>query len=396
LRLYPGDRFDGEKLRRSKQRLTNLGYFEDINYDIEDTDLPNHKDLVVQVKETKTGSFSFGGGYSTVDQFVGFVEVQQKNFDFTNWPTFTGGGQNLSLRAEAGSTNNNTRLSFTEPWFFDYPISAGFDAYRSQRNRDENIGYAYDETRTGGDLRLGKSFTEFLSGDVTYRLEEVKVGNFEENISADLLAEEGKNTVSSLSFGLAHDKRDNVFNPTTGTYVSQTIDVAGGVLGGSKDFYRLTEKGSYYIPLKFDSVLEFSARAGIVKAYGDSERVPIFERFYAGGARTIRGYDERKVGPLDSVTNDPIGGESLLVGNIEYTFPLVDFLKWAVFYDIGNVWSKVSDFGKGGFKSGTGLGLRVRSPIGPINLDYGFPLNKAPGEEKKSGGKFYFSISRGF
>ena len=117
LRLFPGDQFDGSKLRRSKERLRNLGYFEDVAYDIEDTDIPDKKDLVVQVKEAKTGSFSFGGGYSTIDQLVGFVEIEQKNFDFTNWPTFTGGGQELSVRLETGSTRSNTRLSLPNRGF---------------------------------------------------------------------------------------------------------------------------------------------------------------------------------------------------------------------------------------------------------------------------------------
>jgi outer membrane protein insertion porin family len=205
LRLYPGDRFDGEKLRRSKQRLRNLGYFEDINYDIQDTDKPDQKDLVVQVKETKTGTFSFGGGYSTVDQVVGFIEVEQKNFDFTNWPNFTGGGQNLQIRAETGSTRNNTRLSFTEPWIFDHPISGGFDAYIMERDREKDVGFAYDEKRVGGDIRFGKQFTEFVSGNVDYRIEDITIGNFEEGVSADLLSEEGKNTVSSVGLNLSRD-----------------------------------------------------------------------------------------------------------------------------------------------------------------------------------------------
>jgi len=164
LRLYPGEKFDGEQLRRSKERLNNLGYFEDVSFDIEDTDTFDRKDLVVQVKEAKTGKFSFGGGFSTVDQVVGFVEIEQKNFDFTNWPSFTGGGQNLVLRAETGSTKNNLLLSFTEPWIFDYPISGGFDAFRTAREREQNIGYAYDELRIGGNIRMGKQFGEFVRG----------------------------------------------------------------------------------------------------------------------------------------------------------------------------------------------------------------------------------------
>ncbi len=395
LRLYPGDRFDGAKLRRSKERLRNLGYFEDIGYDIEDTDLPDKKNLVVDVKEAKTGAFSFGGGYSTVDQLIGFVEIEQKNFDFTNWPTFTGGGQDLSIRAETGTTRNNTMLSFTEPYIFDYPVSGGFDAYITEKDKDSDIGYAYDEKRAGGNIRFGKQFTEYVTGRVAYKREDIKIGNFDDDVSADLLAEEGKNTVSSLSFTLARDARDSVFNPTKGLYTSGTADVAGGVLGGDKDFVRFSTNTSYNIPLKFDSVLEFRLRTGVVNAYGDSEKVPIFERFFAGGAKSIRGYEERKVGPLDSSTNDPIGGESLLVGNVEFTVPIIEFIKVAAFFDSGNVWSKLEDFGTGNFKSGAGMGLRIKTPIGPVNLDYGYPLNDEPGEEDRTG-KFYFSVSRGF
>lgn len=395
LRLYPGDQFDGGKLRRSKERLRNLGYFEEISYDVEDTGLPDQKDLIVQVKETKTGTFSFGGGFSTVDQIVGFIEIEQKNFDFTNWPTFTGGGQNLSMRAESGSTRSNTRLSFTEPWIFDYPISGGFDAYITERERERDIGFAYDEKRAGGDIRFGKQFTEYISGGVTYRREEITIDDFADNVSADLLAERGENVISTLSFTVTRDSRDSVFSPTKGLYLSGTSDTAGGVLGGDKDFYRLSGRTSYFIPFKLSSVLELRLRAGIVNTFGDSSKVPIFERFFVGGARTIRGYDERQVGPLDPTTNDPIGGESMLVGNVEYTIPLIDVVKVAAFLDAGNVWAKIDDFASGNFKSGTGLGLRVKTPIGPVSLDYGYPLNDEPGEEERSG-KFYFSVSRGF
>lgn len=395
VRLFPGDRFDGGKLRRSKERLRNLGYFEDINYDIEDTDTPNKKNLVLLVKEAKTGSFSFGAGYSTVDQLVGFAEIEQKNFDFANWPNFTGGGQNLAVRLEAGSTRRNTRLSFTEPWLFDYPISAGFDLYITEHDKEQNVGYGYNEKRMGGNVRLGRRFGEYASGGVTYRRENVEIDDFDEDVSADLKEEEGSNTLSLLGFNWATDWRDSSISPTKGLYLSGGVDFAGGVLGGTKDFWRLSTRDSYNIPFKFDSTLEFRVRAGIQDAYGDSSKVPIFERFYAGGERTIRGYDERAVGPVDRVTNDPIGGESMLIGNIEYTIPVINFVKLATFLDSGNVWSKMSDFGSGGFKSGAGFGLRVKTPIGPVNLDYGIPFDTVPGSDKKTG-KFYFSVSRGF
>lgn len=395
LRLFPGDRFDGSKLRRSKERLKNLGYFEDINYDIEDTDNPDKKNLVVLVKEAKTGSFSFGAGYSTVDKFVGFAEIEQKNFDFASWPNFTGGGQDLAMRLENGSTRSDTRLSFTEPWLFDYPVSAGFDAYISKHDKDSSVGYAYSERRIGGDIRLGRRFGEYMSGGVSYRREQIKINSFDPDVSADLLAEQGTNTVSVVGFNWAMDRRDSSISPTRGLYLGAGVDIAGGVFGGTKDFYRLTTQDSYNIPLKFDSTLQFRLRAGISDAYGDTRNVPIFERFYAGGERSIRGYDERAVGPVDAANNDPIGGDSMLIGNIEYTIPVVDFVKLATFFDTGNVWSKLSDFGSGGYKSGAGFGLRVKTPIGPVNLDYGVPFNTVPGSDKKTG-KFYFSVSRGF
>ncbi len=395
LRMHPGDRFDGTQLKRSKERLNNLGYFEDVSFDIEDTDRPDRKNLVVQVKEAKTGSFSFGGGFSSVDQVVGFIEIEQKNFDIANWPTFTGGGQKLQLRAETGSTKNNLLLSFTEPWIYDYPVSGGFDLYKKTRNRRSNIGFAYDQERVGGNIRFGKQLTEYATGNIFYKFEEVTIENIQDDVSADLLSEEGTNAVSQIGTSVTSDHRDSIFSPTTGFVVTGGIDVAGSVLGGDKDFYRTQVRGSYYIPLKFKSVLELRFRAGIVDAYGDSKKVPIFERFFAGGARTIRGYNERQVGPLDSKTNDPIGGEALLVSNVEFTIPLINFIKLAAFFDTGNVWAKTEDFASGQFKSGMGLGVRVKTPIGPVNLDYGYPLNDEPGEDQRTG-KFYFSISRGF
>ncbi len=396
LRMYPGDRFDGLKLRRSKERLNNLGYFEDVNFDIQDTDTQDQKDLLVEVKEAKTGSFSFGGGYSTVDSLIGFLEVEQKNFDFANWPTFTGGGQKLSARVELGSTKNSQMLSFTEPWMFDYPISAGFDLYRTQHVRESSTGYAYDQTRTGIKLRAGKELSDYLSMAGYYRLENVNIDNMDDDVSQALKDELGRNTVSSVGTSLTNDHRDSTISPTKGWVGTVSGDVAGGPLGGTRDFYRLETNAAYYVPFKFHSVVEVSGRAGIVDAYGNSDQVPIFERYFAGGAQSIRGYSERAIGPVDVNTQDPIGGDSIFVSTVEYTIPLIEVIKLAAFFDIGNVWAKSSDFGKGSLFPGYGIGFRVKTPIGPMNLDYGIPLKKEPGEERVKSGKFYFSVSRGF
>ena len=250
----------------------------------------------------------------------------------------------------------------------------------------------------GGDVRLGKTFNDNLSISSYYKLEHIKIGNMDSNVAADLAKEEGTNLVSSTGIALTHDYRDSTANPTKGWLWTNSVDLAGGVLGGDKDFYRLQTSGSYYVPFMMGektTVLKIGGRTGMIKAYGSTDAVPIFERYFAGGEQSIRGYDERKVGPIDEASGNSLGGETIILGSIEYTVPIIDIIKGAVFFDTGNVWSKAGDYGKGGVKSGYGPGLRVKTPIGPINLDYGFPLNKQSDGSSKSG-KFYFSVSRGF
>jgi len=396
LRIKPGDRFDGTKLKRSKERLQNLGFFEEISYDTEDTPVPNKKNLLVEVKESKTGTFSFGGGYSTVDDFLGFVEIEQKNFDWKNFPYFTGDGQSLKFRASVGTVSQDFTLSFTEPWLFDYPISFGFDGYKNTHERDTDVGYGYNEKVTGGDLRFGKEISEYVKADLTYRLDSIDISDISDDASSDLKAEAGKNLVSSLTYSMTYDSRDNVFDPTKGNILSGSLECAGGPFGGDKDYFKFFGRASHYSPLWRNSVLEFRGRVGVADTYSGSKMLPIYERFFAGGAYTIRGYKERKVGPVDKDSKDPLGGESMFVGNIEYLYPLFSFLKLATFYDLGNVWSKASKFGSGGLKSGIGLGVRIKTPIGPIMLDYGVPLNKESGEDDKKNGRFHFSMSQGF
>jgi len=395
LRIRPGEKFDGGKLKRSKERLYNLGFFEEVNYDTSQGTEVNQRNLIVDVKEAKTGSFSFGGGYSSIDQFVGFVEVEQKNFDWRNWNTFTGAGQDVKARADMGSVRQNFELSFTEPWMFDHLVAEGFDLYKRVHDKNSDVGYGYVEDRTGGDLRLSKEFTEYVKGGASYRIEQVDISDVASTATQDLKDEQGKKLISSVEFFLTRDTTDNVFNPTRGTVISGSYEIAGGPFAGDKDFNKLFSLVSQYVPVFGKGVLQFELRAGVMQAFGDSDKVPIYERFYAGGANTIRGYEERSVGPIDHNTNDPLGGESLIVGNIEYTVPLLEFVKGALFIDSGNVWSKAQDIGDGGFKTGVGFGVRIKTPIGPLKLDYGIPMEIQPGKNKREG-RFHFSMSHGF
>ncbi len=393
LRLGPGERFDGEKLRRSKERLYNLGFFEEVTLETTPTDRPDRRNLVVSVKESKTGEFSFGGGFSSVDKIVGFAEIVQRNFDLFNWPTFVGGGQELKFQVAVGSLRKDFQLSFTEPWIFNRPYLFGFDLFNTTRTRGE--GYSFDLARRGGDLRLGKMLGEFDKVGLTYRLEQAHVSSVPDSASSALKNEVGTNLVSALQLGYTRDTRDNQFNPKSGYLLTSDIEGAGSFLGGDKDFWRWTGSGSvFFEPLWKNQVLEFHLNVGLADRFGKSNAVPIFERFFAGGAETIRGYKERRVGPRDSLTNDPIGGDSMAVFNAEYTIPVAEFLKGAIFFDAGNVWSRVQDFAQKDFKYGTGLGARIKTPFGPVKLDYGFPLN--PDKKERHAGRLHFSASRSF
>ncbi|NQU73454.1 MAG: outer membrane protein assembly factor BamA [Candidatus Omnitrophica bacterium] len=395
LRAYPGEKFDGDRLRRSKERLYNLGYFEEVTLDTNPGTAPNKQDLIVTVKETKTGEFSFGGGFSSVERMIGFVSVTQKNFDLLNFPSFTGDGQKLRLVGEFGTIRENYELGWTEPWIFDFPLLFGFDAYQRTRSRREGLGYGYEEQRTGGDIRFGKEFTEYLSADLMYTMEDVKIEDVSSDASAALKAEEGKNQLNKLLLHLAQDKRNNIFNPTMGYLISNSIEGAGGVLGGDKDFTKYVLGASFYFTHFKNFVLELKGKLGIADAFDDTTEVPIYERFYAGGSNTVRGYRERRIGPKDATSNDPIGGEGLFIGNIEYTFPLYEkVIKGAIFCDIGNVWEQWEDVGTDGLKTSAGVGVRVKTPIGPVRLDFGVPFSEISGEEKK--GRFHFTLSQGF
>ncbi len=396
LRIYPGDKFNGAKIKRSKERLYNLGLFEDISFDTEPTAVPHVHNLIVNVKETKTGEFSFGGGYSSIDQFLGFVEVGQRNFDILNFPTFTGGGQQLVIRAEIGMVRQNYNIGWVDPWIFGWPYLFGFDLYRTSHTRQLDVGWAYDETRTGGDVKLGKELTEHLRADAVYRLEHINIGSVPDYASSDFRDESGSNYISAVSLQLTQDARDNIYNPSKGYILNGSIEDAGGVFMGDKDFIKGTATAAIYHTFFEKFTIELKGRAGWSSPYGDSDKVPIYERFFAGGANTIRGYKERKVGPRDSGSDEPIGGEALLIGNAEVTFPIYEkILKGAIFYDVGNVWQKSEDFlVEGGYKSGVGVGIRVNTPVGPFRLDWGYPLVKNHNDDRE--GEFYFSISRGF
>ncbi|MBU4376543.1 MAG: outer membrane protein assembly factor BamA [Candidatus Omnitrophica bacterium] len=395
LRAYPGEPFNGSQIRRSKERLYNLGYFEDVVFNTESGSAPDKKDLNVSVKETKTGEFSFGGGYSSIDRLIGFVQIEQRNFDLLNFPTFTGGGQNLNVRAELGMVRQNYVVSWTDPWILGFPYLFGFDFYRTEHARTTDLGYLFDEARTGGDFRLGKEFTEHLRADAMYKLELVDISNVHEDAAQDIKNEDGKNWLSRLFGGIRYDTRDNVYVPTRGFLLGGSLENVGGFLGGDKNFLKYGADGEIYFNF-FEKriVLMFVTSLDLIQKYGDTSEVPIYERFYAGGATTIRGYKERYVTPRDSATNEPLGGNARFLATLEATFPVFeDLIKGALFADSGNVWKGFSDL-DAKLRYSIGAGVRIKTPLGPVKLDYGWPLTENYGDAKR--GRFYFSMAHGF
>jgi len=386
LKIKPGEVFSGKKLRKSIVNLSDLGYFNDIDVDTEPGSQADKRDLILKVDEMeKTGLFSFGGGYSSIDKFIGFAGVEQRNFDWKDWPHFVGGGQSIKLRADFGAKRRNFFLSFTNPWIFDKPISFGFDAYSTKKEWNE-----YTEKRIGGDIRLERRFLdELYILSTMVKSEEIEISDLEAGTSADLKKEEGKNRINSITVGLTRDSRDSKIKPTSGSRNSVTVEYAG--LGGDKEFTKEILDSTFYFPLPKNFILSQHLQFGI--AYGN---IPIYEKFYAGGAETIRGYQELSVGPQDALSN-AVGGKSILLENLEISHPLYkDILYWAVFFDAGNVWDEIKNFDLGELKKGVGAGIRIKVPFFqiPIRIDYGYPLDTVSGEKKE--GRVHFTMQWGF
>ncbi|MEO5802079.1 MAG: outer membrane protein assembly factor BamA [Verrucomicrobiota bacterium] len=411
LAVSPGEVYDMVRVKLSKERLEGLQYFEKVDTQAEETDVPNRKNLVIGVEEKNTGNFTVGAGLSSVDSVVGFVEVSQENFDLFKPPTFTGAGQKFRLRMQIGTERQDYQLSFIEPWFLGKKLQFGVDLY----HRDYGfLSDLYEETHTGGTLSLTRALgSDFLIGRIAYTLESINVDldssrhtndivtattTNRANISQDLFEEGGRRLVSKFGTSLAYDTRNNALLPTHGQRTQLSGEVAGGILGGDVDFYKLELKSVWYFPGFFPGhILEVAGQSGVVDSYGNGDRgrdrVPIFDRWFIGGLYSLRGYRYRDVGPHDQF-DEPLGGNTYWFGSAEYSLPIVERLRFAMFYDIGNVYAQAFSFSsnRGGFYNDNwGIGLRINIPyLGPLRLDYGFPITHD--KDLGNNGRFNFGV----
>lgn len=375
LRVTEQDILDTQALKRSFQRINNLNFFENAEIVPKEVE-KGWVDLDVRVKEKSTGTFSVGGGYSSVERIVGLVQVEQGNL--------FGTGNLLRVKTQIGKLSQNVTLTYRVPYLFDRDISGTWDLY------DERLLYfsSYDEKRLGTDYTLGKYFSEYVSGSVTYTLEELQIYNYDVgfNFIGDplILAQQalGLTTTSRVGVSLSRDTRDFFFDPKVGGRSSISVELAGTFLGGDNAYYRVIGDSSRYFPLWFDTVVSGHVRIGYEEGL-EGKAVPLAERFFVGGINTVRGFQFGKAGPIDPVTGDILGGNKELLLNLEYLIPLVPEakIKWLFFFDDGYAFNNNQIFDLRFLRPSAGMGLRWISPVGPLRIEWGYNLNHQPGEK---------------
>ena len=388
--IAPGDVFNTVRVDTTKKRLENLGYFSKVETYPEDTDVAGRKDLTILVQEKRTGSLSFGAGFSTIDSLVGFIELTQGNFDFLNWPSFTGAGQKFRMRIQYGTQRKDFILNLTEPYFLDRKLSLSGQLFFTEANYLSSV---YDQRNYGFSIEARKPINAFMYASLGYRLQDVDIYNVSSSASAAIQSQKGSFVESEIFTSLVFDRRDNPLLTRRGQRVSLSPYIAGGFLGGDTQIYGWDLEASQYFHFKWDTILLFNGEIATVSKWGSGTEVPIFNRLYLGGSNNLRGFDFRDVGPHD-INGEPLGGNSMARATVEFTVPIIAKARAAIFYDTGFVNSDSWSFGFNDIASDIGLGVRLDLPIGPLRIDYGYPLQKDGATTH--GGKFNFNVGYQF
>ncbi len=406
--LQPGDFFNTVELETTKARLENLQYFSDVQA----TSSPGgagYRDANILVEERATGSVGVGIGFSSIDSVVGFLTLEQSNFDLFNPWNFTGGGQRFAMNLRAGSERSEASISLVEPWFLDRQLALGGELFYKQSTYFSDY---YEQTNAGAAISLRKPLgaKSYIRGE--YRLENVNIesevdgtdtfsngtggaGNNPNPIvgSNSFLSEEeigGDFLRSAFGVNWVYDNRDSTIQPRSGHKVDLGLTYAG--LGGDVETITFSAQGQKYWNLKWDSIFSVNGELAFVDGSGE---IPIFERMFLGGGRTLRGFEFRDVGPRDTgYTEEVYGGNSLAYMTMEYTIPIIETVRAAVFYDTGFVNADSWDPSPSDLYSDVGVGIRLKLPISPmpLALDYAIPVS-SPDDEADKGGQFNFYLN---
>jgi len=400
LAVYPGEVYNMVNVKISQQILEQMEYFSKVNVSTEDSDQPDRKNLVIALQEQSMSSASVGAGYSSVESIVGMAEVKMKNFDLFNPPTFTGAGQKLQLIASMGLLSQDYEISFIEPYFLGKKLALGVSLFHREEDYD-SLNSMYNETFDGGTVSLTKLLRRYLKGSVSYTLEQthvsinsgfytntvVQVVNGTNtpvgpNISTNIYDEHGSYFINKFGASLDYDTRLDFRNPDSGQHTELLTQIA--TPPGDTDFYKLEMKSSWFFRgLLPGHIIQLDGRAGVVDTYDGTQQVPIFERWFLGGMRDLRGFRYHQIGPQDEY-GEPLGGDTYFFGDAEYSIPVFKYVRLAWFYDIGNVFADPYSFKLTGrqthfFSDDAGIGLRIVLPIGgpqgvPLRLDWGLPI----------------------
>ncbi len=409
LALGPGSTFDSVRMDASRMRLENTRYFEDVNVTPQTTQIPGRRDLRITFREGRTGNFSFGAGFSSLEKGTFFIELTQSNFDIFNWRgAFQGDGQKFRLRAQIGSLSSQITLAFEEPWLFEKRLAAGFTLF----NTSSGLTRLYDVEQKGFDVYIRKRLIELIEARLSYSLVEFGFDNFArelDGVQREQL-EQSNGQISSLNLLLLRDRRDRIINTFRGSRLELDLTTAGGPLGGNFQYNKIESRNLIHFPIStwHSQTIGFLIRAGVVKESGDSEFVPIEERFYLGGPNTLRGFEFRDVSPKSGlVPLDPeladsgigrrpfeIGGKTYGMFSAEYTIGFTEGFHGAIFYDGGFVNKAAGDFSmdrvkafgeflgepvllgwnNSGWNDNVGVGIRISVMGTPLRLDYAIPL----------------------
>ncbi len=368
-KLAEGDAFSTSKLKRTEQRLNNLGFFEKVDVQRKQGASVDQTQLDVEVKEKSTGEISFGGGFSTTDGPLIDAGIREKNF--------LGLGQDLRLRASYGSRRKNYEIGITEPYFLDREIEAGFDIFKTSSSYQTNS--AFDRESDGATLKLGYAMGEYLKHQLHYTYERNNISNVDANASLYIKSQEGQNSASIIGQSFVYDKRDNKMAPTSGLMLRFSQDFAG--VGGDNTFLKHELRSDYYVPLAKKWTYVMNGAVGNILGIGQDVRIN--HRFFAGSEQ-IRGFANAGIGPRDVATEDPLGGNTYYALSNEVRFPLGfsdDMgITGAAFADVANLYD-LDQAGAGivsnsALRASAGLGVAWTSPFGPLRIDFALPLMK--------------------
>jgi len=367
LAFTEGDLYNSDKLKNSYARLGRLRFFEEVNFQTAKGPEENLTDINISVKERPTGLFSIGAGYSGQDGAMLMAQVAQQNL--------FGRGQNLSLQGAIGTEKNTINLSFTEPYLFDLPLWMKADIWKMSQEYD-----TYYLDSTGAAMTFGYPIWERVIGYIGYRYSVNDVTDVLPTAAQTIKDQEGQTTTSGILLALSRDTTDDSMFPTSGSRNRIDANMAGLLLGGDNAFGKYNYGTSWFFkvpPFNEDLVFSPRFRIGYIQSF-EGKEIPVYERYILGGINSLRGLED--IGPRDPVTGDILGGNTMLLFNFEFVFPILKNagMKGVIFFDMGNAWNNEYDLGD--MRKTTGAGIRWYSPVGPLRLEWGYVLDRKEGE----------------